>query len=149
MIKSVLVGVDGSENSDRVLDFALDFAEKFGASLTILNVSESVVMAAAPQETATYPSGSTAIVTKDLRAIQNEIISKYVDRARAAKPNLKVSSMAKDGDAAFEIVNTAKEGCFDVTVVGHGGKGKTRERFLGSISEKVAHSAPCTVIIVK
>ncbi len=34
LIKSVLVAVDGSENSDRAFDLALDFAEKFGASLT-------------------------------------------------------------------------------------------------------------------
>ncbi len=106
-------------------------------------------MSAASQETTAYPSGSTAVAPKDLRAIQNEILAKYVDRARAAKPNFKVSSMAKDGDAAFEIMNTAKEACFDVIVVGYGGRGKMRERLLGSISEKVAHSAPCTVIIVK
>ena len=149
LISKVLVAVDGSNNSDRAFDLALDFAEKFGANLTILNVSEAVVMSAVPQETTGYPSGSTSVVTKDLRAIQNEILSKYVDHAKAVKPNLPVSSLAKDGDAAFEIVDTAKEGCFDVTVVGHRGLGKTRERFLGSVSEKVAHSAPCTVIIVK
>ena len=119
-----MVGVDGSENSDRAFDLALDFAEKFAASLT-------------------------AIVTKDLRTIQNEIIGKYLNRAKAAKPDFTVSCMAKAGDAAFEIVNTAKEGYFDVTVLGHGGRDKIRERFLGSISEKVARSAPCTVIIVK
>lgn len=149
MIKSVLVAVDGSENSDRAFDFALDFAEKFSASLTVLNVSESVVMAAAPQETGSYPSGSAAMVTRDLRAIQNEVLSKYVEHAKVVSANVAVSSLAKAGDAAFAIVNTAKEGGFDVTVVGHRGLGKTRERFLGSVSEKVAHSAPCTVIIVK
>ncbi len=41
MIRNVLVAVDGSENSDRALDFALDLAEKYGAAVTILNVSES------------------------------------------------------------------------------------------------------------
>ena len=149
MITKVLVAVDGSNNSDRAFDLALDFAEKFSASLIVLNVSEAVVMSAVPQETVAYPSGSTNVVTKDLRAIQNEIISKYVDHAKIVKPNVSVSALAKAGDAAFEIVNTAKEGCFDVTIVGHQGLGKTRERFLGSVSEKVAHSAPCTVIIVK
>lgn len=149
MISKVLVAVDGSNYSDRAFDLALDFAEKFGASLTVLNVSEAVVMSAVPQETATYPSGSTTVVTKDLREIQDEIISKYVDHARVIKPNLQVSSMGKAGDAAIEIVDTAQEGFFDVIVVGHQGLSKRRERFLGNVSEKVAHSAPCTVIIVK
>jgi nucleotide-binding universal stress UspA family protein len=149
LIRNVLVAVDGSENSDRALDFALDLAEKFGASVTILNVSESLAMSAVPQESATYPSGSTAAFARDLRAIQNEVISRSVSRARAVKPNLPVSSMLKEGDAALEIVNSAKDGGFDVIVVGHRGTGRMRERFLGSISEKVAHDAPCPVIIVK
>jgi len=149
LIRNVLVAVDGSENSDRALDFALDLAEKFGASVTILNVSESLAMGAVPQESATYPSGSTAVLAKDLRAIQNELVSRNVYHARAVMPNLPVSSMLKEGDAALEIVNVAKDGGFDVIVVGHRGSGKMRERLLGSISEKVAHNAPCPVVIVK
>lgn len=149
LVKSVLVAVDGSENSERALDFALDFAEKFGASLTILNVSESLAMTAVPQETQVYPSGSTAVFAKDLRAIQNQVIAKSLQHAKAAKPNLAVSFVEKEGDAAFEIVNVAREGGFDIVIVGHKGAGRMRERLLGSISEKVAHSAPCTVIIAK
>jgi nucleotide-binding universal stress UspA family protein len=149
LIRNALVAVDRSENSVRALDFALDLAEKFGASITILNVSESLAMSAVPQESAAYPSGSTVVFAKDLRAIQNEVISKNVSHARAVKPNLPVSSMLKEGDAALEIVNAAKDGEFDVIVLGHRGLGKMRERFLGSISEKVAHNAPCPVVIVK
>jgi len=149
LIRNVLVAVDGSENSDRALDFALDLAEKFGASMTILNVSESLAMSAVPQESANYPSSNTAAFAKDLRAIQNEIVSKDLDHARSVKPNLPVSSILKEGDAALEIVNTAKDGGFDVIVVGHRGLSNLRERLLGSISEKVAHNAPCPVVIVK
>ena len=36
LIGNVLVAVDGSENSERALDFALDFAEKYAAALTSL-----------------------------------------------------------------------------------------------------------------
>jgi nucleotide-binding universal stress UspA family protein len=149
LIKSVLVGVDGSENSDRALDFALDLADKYGASLTILNVSQSVILGVAPQESAVYPAGAPALIVRDLRLIQNEIISRCVDQAREAKPNLSISSMVREGDAAFEIVDVARIGRFDIVVIGHGGLSKMSERFLGSVSETVAHSATCTAIIVK
>lgn len=149
MIKKVLVCVDGSEYSDKALNFALDFGEKFEAAVTILNVAESLVMSAAPPEAGVYPSGSTAIVAKDLRAIQEEILNKAIAHAKAVKPNLAVLTESKEGDAAFEIVNTAKEEGFDVIIVGHRGISKMRERFLGVVSEKVAHSATCTVILVK
>ena len=149
VIRNILVGVDGSENSDRALDFALDLAEKFNASIMILNVSESLAMGAVPGESIAYSGGNTAAFGKDLREIHDEILSRSVARAKAVKPNLVVSSMLKGGDPALEIVNTAKEGGFDVIVVGHRGLGKMEELFLGSISEKVAHLAPCPVIIVK
>ncbi len=42
LIRNILVAVDGSENSDRALDFALDIAEKFSSTLLILNVSEVI-----------------------------------------------------------------------------------------------------------
>jgi nucleotide-binding universal stress UspA family protein len=149
LIRSVLVAVDGSENSDRALDFALDLAEKFDASVTVLNVSESLAMGAVPQESIAYSGGSTAVFAKDIRKIHDEILSKSVAHARAVKPTLAVSSMLKEGDPALEIVNAAKEGGFDVIVVGHKGFGKMKGLFLGNISEKVANLAPCPVIIVR
>jgi nucleotide-binding universal stress UspA family protein len=50
LIRNVLVAVDGSENSDRALDFTLDFAEKYNATVTVLNVSESPAMGVVPIE---------------------------------------------------------------------------------------------------
>jgi nucleotide-binding universal stress UspA family protein len=149
VIRNVLVAVDGSENSDRALDFALDLAEKFNASVMILNVSESLAMVAVPEESVAYSGGNTAAFGKDLRKIHDKILGRSVARAKAVKPNLAISSMLKEGDPPLEIVNAAKEGGFDVIVVGHKGLGKMKEFLLGSISEKVAHLAPCPVIIVR
>jgi nucleotide-binding universal stress UspA family protein len=36
LLRNVLVAVDGSENSHRALDFALDLGEKFNAAIMIL-----------------------------------------------------------------------------------------------------------------
>ena len=57
--------------------------------------------------------------------------------------------MLRDGDPAIEIVDVAKDSGFDVIVIGHKGSGMVSERVLGSISEKVAHLAPCPVVIVR
>ena len=143
VIRNILVGVDGSENSDRALDFALDLAEKFNASILILNVSESLAMGAVPGESIAYSGGNTAVFGKDLRKIHDEILSRSVAHAKAVKPNLAVSSMLKEGNPALEIVNTAKEGGFDAVVVGNKGLGKMKELFLDGVSEKVAHLTPC------
>jgi nucleotide-binding universal stress UspA family protein len=149
LIRKVLVAVDGSENSDRALDFALDLAEKYDAALTVLNVSEPPAMGAVPLEPTTISGESMVVFAKDLRKFHEEILSKAVAHAREVKPDVVVSSKLREGDPALEIAAAAKEDGFDVVVVGHRGLGRVREMFLGNISEKVAHLAPCPVIIVR
>lgn len=149
LLKNVLVAVDASENSDRALDFALDLTEKFGADLTILNVSESLPMTAVQPDLNASSGANIPVIPRDFMKIHEEILFKAVARAKSAKPHLTVSSVLREGDPAVEIVNCAKEGGFDIVVVGHKGIGKMKEFFVGSISEKVAHLVSCPVVIVK
>jgi nucleotide-binding universal stress UspA family protein len=149
LVSKVLVAVDGSENSDRALDFALGFSEKYDAALTIINVTESSAVAVVPTDIGAYPGNSMMVVARDLRKFHEDILEKALARAKAAKPNLAVTSLLKEGNAASEIATVSKEGNFDFVVVGHRGVGKVRELLIGSISEKVVHTVSCTVIIVK
>lgn len=149
MIRNVLVAVDGSEISDKVLDFGLDFAEKFSSDVMILNVSESPVMGAVPLDPTTVSSDSMVMFLNDLRKFHEEVLAKAVAHAKNVKPDVAVSSKLREGDPALEIVAAAKEGGFGIVVVGHRGLGRVEEFFLGSISEKVAHLAPCPVVIVR
>ena len=149
MIRNILVAVDGSENSDRALDFGLDLAEKFGAILRVLNVIESPAMGAVPLEPTNVSGESLVLFAKDLHRIHEEILSKAVARAKEVKPDFVISSRLREGEPALEVVAEAKDGGFDVVVVGHRGLGRVGELFLGTISEKVAHLAPCPVIIVR
>ena len=149
LIRNILVAVDGSENSDRALDFALELAEKFGSALAVINVSELLAMGVIPQESTNYSFENMSILSKDLRKIHEEIIIKAVSHANVVKPDLVVSTILRDGDPVTEIVNMAKDSAFDTIVIGHKGSSMARERVLGSISEKVAHLAQCPVVIVK
>jgi nucleotide-binding universal stress UspA family protein len=148
LIQKILVGVHGLTSSEKVLDFAMDLAEKFNASVTILNVSETPTMETVPGEPTAY-TGGVAAFTKELQKIHEEILSKAVAHANATHPNLAVTTKLLEGDPASEIVDAVKEGGFDVVVVGHRGGSGVREFLLGSVSEKVAHSAVCTAIIVR
>ena len=149
LIRNVLVAVDGSENSERALDFALDFAEKYGAVITVLNVSDSPALGAVPIEPTSVSGESMVVFARDLRRFHEEILSKATAHAKEVKPNVVVSSKLREGDPSLEIVAEAKEGGADIVVVGHRGSSRMREIFLGSISEKVAHLAPCPVVIVR
>jgi nucleotide-binding universal stress UspA family protein len=130
LFKNVLVAVDGSENSKRALDLALDLGEKYDANVMILNVSGSLAMSAIPEESPTPASGSVATFARDLRKIHEEVLSEAVAHAKMTKPDLTISSMLREGDPALEIVDVAKEGGFDLVVIGHKGVGRVKEFLL-------------------
>jgi nucleotide-binding universal stress UspA family protein len=146
----ILVAVDGSENSGRALDFALDVAEKYSSALTILNVRESPPMGVVPLEPTNVSGERMVMFDKDLLRLHEESLRKAVARAKIVKPEMAVSSKLREGDPALEIVALAKEEGFDLVVVGHGGAGRLKEFFgLGGISEKVVHLAPCSIVIIR
>jgi nucleotide-binding universal stress UspA family protein len=150
LIHQILVAVDGSENATKALDFALDLAEKFGANLTILNVSDSPALGAVPQDQTSLSTESMTMFSKDLTDIHQEILRKAVAHAKEIKPNVVLTSKLREGNPASQIVAEAKEASIDLIVVGHRGVGRVKELFgLGGISDKVAHIAPCNVAIVR
>ncbi|MEM3459469.1 MAG: universal stress protein [Candidatus Bathyarchaeia archaeon] len=152
MIKKILVAIDGSEHADKALDFALDIAEKYSATVTIINVFQvpRVIypMIEYPGEPFAYPANWDEF-TKEVKDIHEKILSNAFKRAKDLKPNLKISTVLKEGRPADKIVETAKEENFDLIVMGHRGLGRVKEFFLGSVADRVADEAHCPVIIVK
>jgi len=150
LIHKMLVAVDGSENATKALDFALDLAEKYGVGLTILNVSESPSMGTVPPDQTSLSTESMALFSKDLTNIHQEILRKAAVYAKEIKPNIVLATKLREGNPASQIVAEAKESDVDLIVVGHRGVGRVKELFgLGGISDKVAHQAPCNVVIVR
>jgi nucleotide-binding universal stress UspA family protein len=161
LITKILVGADGSENSQKALDYALEVADKFSASVHILNVFQpppefgyqnnvfqQSPASGYPPESVEYQS-SIGTFIKDLRAMHESVLSKAVDRAAKLKPALKITAELTEGDAPSQIVETAANGEFDLIVIGHRGNSRIQELFLGSTSERVAHLARCAVLIIK
>ena len=148
LITKLLVAIDGSANSDKALDFGLDIAEKYSASVHILNVFQLPAIYGYPDEPFGYQANMTSFI-KDLRKIHETILSKASARAIKAKPDLEITIDLQEGDPASQIVETAKQNNVDAIVLGHRGWNRIQEFFLGGTSERVAHLAQCTVFIVK
>ena len=147
LISRILIGYDGSACSDRALEFGLDLAEKYSAEVTIANVLELPVYGS-PDDPLAVTEGLSELV-KDLRASHRGVLSKGAEKATKLKPNTKVTMQLMEGSPWEQIVEATKKDVFDVVVVGHGGENRLREMFLGGTSERVAHSARCSVLIVK
>jgi len=148
MVSHVLVAVDGSDHSDRALEFAADFSVRYDADLTILNVVSYA--STVPLSLGAYAEleGLYAESRSILESAGNEIVSKAAERARAVGVS-QVATTVDLGSPAKLICDTAQKIDADVVVMGRRGLGDLSGFFLGSVSHRVAHSADTTVITVK
>lgn len=141
MIKKILVPVDGSENSDRAVDQAIDLAKKYRAELQLIHV--------VPVTTAlvTGPEALAIDVSKQLESSGERILSAALSKVEGQE--LEAVTRLEHGQPADKVIEVAKDENFDVIVIGSRGLGRVARFFLGSVSDKVSHHAPCAVLIVK
>ena len=151
MVKKVLVPLDGSKYADKALDCALDLAETYSAEILLLSVIHvSPIAYIAPH--LGIPTGASISVRnygEEIEGYLKRVLSEAVEKAKKAKPYLKVTTKLVKGRPAYEIVEIAKEEKVDIIVMGHRGLSGIKKLFLGSVSNQVINEAPCPVLITK
>ncbi|SDZ17309.1 Nucleotide-binding universal stress protein, UspA family [Saccharopolyspora shandongensis] len=137
----VVVGVDGSECSQRAVGFAYDFASRHHSELTaLLAFAEEPSDALRPNQG--WISGSD--VVDDCRRVLAESVAGWRDRY----PDVVLHQTVTTTEGPTEALLTAAVDA-DLLVVGTRGRGIIRSTLLGSVSHAVAHYAPCPVAIVR
>jgi nucleotide-binding universal stress UspA family protein len=155
MFEKVLVALDGSEHSERALETAIQIAKKFRAKMTLLHVySVTVPAIIAPEPTTLTPAGVPVVTSAEVakmveaaRMVGNRVLIDGEQKAKSA--NVKVETVLREGNTVQEIVALAKEGEFDLIVMGARGISRIRELLMGSVSEGVIKNAHCPVLVVK
>ncbi len=127
MFRRILVPVDGSENSLRALDVAIDFAKRYGSRLTILYVAEQGVEV----------SSIKSMVEKRLA----ETHVSYEFKAKQFSPA--TSSVAN------EIIQEVVNGGYDLVVMGARGNTVNEELLIGSVALSILVNAPVSVMVVR
>ena len=146
MGKKYLVALDGSKAAMHALNYAITLAEVTNAELELLTVVPPVFL----PSYSIYVLKSEAIsdCAKELEISFRGVLSKALNEIRKTKPELKVSTKFEKGEPYARIVETAKEGKFDLIIMGRRGAGG-RATVLGSVSCRVIDESPCPVLIVK
>lgn len=141
MVK-IVVGVDGSAASSAALRWALDEARLRGAQVEALH-------AFAYPEVSTTSQAMHLIETDfaSFRAAGTEIVEKALGEAGMAAERVEVKRSVVEGPPAPALLDAAKEA--DLLVAGSRGHGGFAGLLLGSVSEQLAHHAPCPVVIVR
>lgn len=142
----ILVGVDGSAESDEALAHAAEDARRRGARLRVLAVARMPEYWAIP-----YGMSAPLRPPAELDDAAKAVAQAAVDKLFAARPDL-VDGLAVDvvgatGYPADILVTQAREA--DQLVVGHRGRGALASAILGSVGLSCVLHAPCPVTIVR
>ncbi len=139
-ISRVVVPIDFSSNTDKVVEYGLSIADKLGAQVLFFHVINNFqgydMMLMHP---------SFLGMTKDLELKAEEhmaaLVKEYAQREGGATGNVIV------GDAADEIISYAKLEKADMIIIGtHGVKG-IEKILIGSTADRVIKKAPCPVLV--
>jgi nucleotide-binding universal stress UspA family protein len=140
---TLLLPVDGSEYSDRALDYAIARAAK-----TRDTVHAHVLTVQAPIVTVNVK----LFVSQDsLQTYYREEGTKILEPALAklAAAGLSAEPHIGVGDAGKVVVDYAVEKAVDEIIMGSHGRGALAGALMGSVAQKVVHLSPVPVVLVK
>lgn len=137
MFEVIIYASDGSEHSDRALDYARELAQATSARLVLMHVKEITVGRAAG-----YP------VQIDEEEIERKIKRQAKDSKDAGINATYEQRGATAGGAAHALADAANEIGAGLIVVGTRGQGPLSGLLLGSVTQRLLHVAPCPVLVV-
>ena len=125
----VLLATDGMPHTDRTVEYAIDYASRYRASLFAV-----YVICPDRDQKAAYADGKETVQGIKQKALSSEV---------------GITTMLEAGEPAETIVRTADKIGADVIVMGASGKCEGRKRPLGSVSARVVQDACCSVVIIR
>ena len=150
MFKKILVPIDGSKPSDHALVAALDVAEKYGSTITLMHVIEPLTYPISP-----YPSSGDVTSApfwiddyyQKTRENSKKMLNEATELAKKRSPNTEIKTTLDEGRPARHILIEAEN--HDLIIIGSRGLGEIRGIFLGSVSHQVVNEAKIPVLVVK
>jgi|SRR5208337_3360999 len=140
MFKRILIANDGSEGAKKALRSAIALAKIFGAEIQSISVKEK-------------PSHYAETV--------GEVMEEEEEADRFfARVNAQASAMATEegvdlkctvlaGHEVETIIRFARDGGFDLLVVGFMGHSRAFGRIWGGTSQNLVKTSPCSVLVAK
>ena len=139
MYDKLLVGYDGSTEAHVALSHAISLAQIMGAEVWALWVREIPCFAEVPSE-----------ITAEEDAAESYLAKLTTEVTRLEREGaVEIHFYSQPGHAAEKIVRYAKEGAFDLVVLGSHGHSGLWGRLLGHTADRVREHAPCSVLIVR
>jgi len=136
-IKRILLAVDESSHSVPVAEKAIEMARTFEAKIFLVHVHPKVLDLGQPY----YQQALNKYTELSEHAVAPH-------KTQLEKQGLDLDVLILEGDPAEMITETARVEKCDLIVMGTRGLSNIQGWALGSVSNKVLHSAPCMVLMV-
>ena len=139
-MKKILVAFDGSQNSLRGMEKAIQIAKPSKATITAVFVLGTPLI-----------KSGLYNITNIQRNVAKQKAMEILDRAqgRAKLSKVKFERKIISGIPGKEITKFAEKGKFDVIVIGTRGISGVKSEFLCSVSNYILHSSKIPVLVVK
>ena len=144
MFEKILLPTDGSRHSEEAARLAADIAATHQGTVTSIVAVE-------------YQFVTGGELTEEMSAAIRERIQaraqKALDRAChiVGEAGAKCAGQIVEGDTVKAILREAEEGEYDLIVIGSRGVSldEGHDRLMGSVTERVLHSTPCPVLVIR
>jgi nucleotide-binding universal stress UspA family protein len=143
-IRKILVPIDFSPHSNEAVAWAADLARRFDAGITLAHVYQPVSLIL-PEG---YVLKSATAIAELTQALDSALAQARRD-LESTSPGIRIDTVLLQGAPFAEIVRHAREGSFDLVVVGTHGRTGLKPALLGSVAEKVVRKSPCPVLTVR
>jgi len=141
-IKNILIAIDGSEHSDKAINYAIMLAKQNGSKIFGLHVIEEKVISA------------YKLMKKDVNELKTELYEKgkYVlsnFEKLAISNNIEYHSEIKEGVAYQVIIEFAEKNNMDLIILGHESDSRPlTSRHIGSTAKNIIEYMICPILII-
>jgi nucleotide-binding universal stress UspA family protein len=144
-ISKILVALDGSKESCKALDYALNIAYRQPAEITAVTVLQYLKGGIVPYAGGIYDKRR---ISKDRRKIKASLAAA---QNRAEEYNIHLNTHIIEGEVSIPaaIIRYAKSHKSNLIVVGSKEKKGIKRALLGSVSSDIISNAHCPVLVVR
>lgn len=141
-VSTIVVGVDGSDGSNRAAQTAVAIARHWKARLLLVTVVRTPEgwwgIGGAPPSPEALSAALIEGQQKILADIEGELDLDGVDH----------ELIEELGDPVTRLISVIENHDADLVVVGRRGAGLAERMILGSVADRLCHLAPCRVMVV-
>lgn len=139
--QTIVAGTDGSATAERAVREAASLARSTGARLVLVSAFSDLH----PYRERLQSSAREDLI--DLGKVSEQVLQRAADSVSGG--DLEIETVSRQGDPAAVLADVAEEQGAQLIVLGDRGLTAVKRFLLGSVSNKLAHHAPCNVLIVR